>query len=441
MARHASQNLAPEEVEFLRRLLEMHRRAFVPLKWFIFVVAVVFWALSRPSNWPPPTDVFALFSSYFLVAAAETYLVWVSRPHLRQIRPLCVVSYLLDIVFVTLLVWLDSVRYAGPSAGPTDFYMLYFIVILRSFALFRTARATLAANTLIGFLFVVTLLWQDPSLPTYSWRNNLIRVVFFWVVAFMTSMIAALVNRQKAELMEVREKLLRSENMVLLGQLAAGVAHEMNNPLGIISAYAEYLAKNAPQEDPHHEDYRAIHREALRCKAIVGELLDLARAGEAQRVAVDAMELIDHVLTLMGGASEGGRVVVANERPGEPLPKLVGDPRRLGQAILNVLLDVRLEAERCGRGIRLRYELESEPPRLAILVETVESAQAPRQEGLTVSSEDGSRGFGLTVAERIVAEHGGELVREKAADGVRVRIVLPVEPTKKGSSSRWRRVG
>jgi signal transduction histidine kinase len=445
MENRVSQRGLAEEVEFLGRLLDIQRRAFLPLQWLIFALALTFWGLSRPLHWPPPPDVFALFAAYFFALAGETYLLWISRPALRQIRPLCLVAYAADVVFVTLLVWFDSVRYAAITTGPTDFYLLYFIVLLRSFALFRTARATLLVNAVIGVLFIVNLFWQDATQPTYSLRNNLIRLAFFWVVVFMSAVIAALVNRQKAELSETREKLMRSENMALLGQLAAGVAHEINNPIGIISAYAEYLNKNASADDPRREDFAAIQREAQRCQRIVDGLLGLARRADSARAAVDICDVVDQALALLLRPQENQNVKIIWERPQGECPRFLADQAQLVQAILNVVLNARQAVEEKGGVIRVSVQPAAEDSRLALIVEDtgcgIAPADLPHVFDPFFTKRPGGTGLGLAITRRIVEDHQGEIrIESSPGQGTRVVLLFPVLDRKKGSSSRLRRL-
>ncbi len=446
MAEGISRRQLVEEVDFLERLLELQRRAFLPLRALMLVLALIFWGASRPVLWPPPADVFALFLGYGLALLAETYFVWVSRPARRQIRPLCLASYILDVLFVTLLVWFDSVRYAAVASGPTDFYLLYFIVLLRSFALFRTARATLLVNGLIGILFLVNLLWQDSNLPSYSLRNNLIRVAFFWLVVFLSGFIAALINRQKAELMAVREKLVRSENLARVGQLAAGVAHEINNPIGIISAYVEFLEKNASPDDPRREDFQAIHREAQRCKHIVEGLLNLARTGEASRQELDLREILRQVVVLLERATPEDSVRLELALDADTLPPVVGDRAELTQALLNILLNARQSLPPEGGVIRIHAESQGPERRVALIVEDTGKGMEPEVLAHVFepffSTRPGGTGLGLAITRRIVEEHGGEIqVASTPGGGTRVTILLPaVESRRRGSSARLRRV-
>ncbi|MCX7626376.1 MAG: ATP-binding protein [Candidatus Sumerlaeaceae bacterium] len=441
------QRALTEEVEFLARLFEIQRRAFLPLQWVIFVLAFTFWGLSRPFHWPPPPDVFALFAVYFLILAAETYFLWISRTALRQVRPLCLVAYVADIVFVTMLVWFDSVRYAGAAAAPTDFYLLYFIVLLRSFALFRTARATLLVNALIGVLFLMNLFWQDTSLPTYSLRNNLIRLAFFWVVVFMSAIIAGLLNRQKAELSAAREKLVRSENMALLGQLAAGVAHEINNPISIISAYAEYLEKTAPPDDPRREDFAAIHREALRCQRIVDGLLGLARRSSTERVPVNIPDVIQQVFSLMAGPRDtADSVKLEFLQPDGDLPHVVADRTQLVQALLNVVLNARQALGERGGYVRVTARPQLSDNRVVITVEDNGRGIAPEDLPHVFepffSKRRGGTGLGLAITKRIIEDHGGTITLTSTPDaGTCVEINLPATPPlRRGSSAKLKKL-
>jgi len=433
-----------DDSEFLPALLDIEKRAFLPLKWLIFGVAAGFWALGRPLHWPPPPDVFALFVTYLFTTLAETYLVWLSRVATHQIRPLCIASYVLDVVFVSLLVWFDSVRYAVPAAGPTDFYLLYFIVLLRSFALFRTARATILVNTLIGILFLVNLFWQDTSDPRTWLRTSVIRLVFFWIVVFMTAYIAALINKQKAELMEAREKLLRSENMALLGQLAAGVAHEVNNPIGVISAYAEYLAKNCPPDDPRREDFQAIHRESLRCKSIVEGLLNFARKAPPERMPLDVRELVEQVLSFVTRPDDSNLVKIERQYAAD-LPQVEGDSTQLSQALLNIVLNAKQALGEGGGTIRVSLGGLTNPERVRIEVADtgcgIPPEDLPQVFVPFFSRRRGGTGLGLAISKRIIEEHGGEIrLTSDPGAGTLVEILLPAI-RKKGSSAKLRRIG
>ena len=105
----------------------MEKRAILPLKWAIFISAVAFWILSHNRSSAPPVDVFALFTIYFMFNLGETYLLLLNRVMLTQIRVVSVVSYVVDVLFVTVLIYMDS-RYPVPDATATDFYIYFFLL-------------------------------------------------------------------------------------------------------------------------------------------------------------------------------------------------------------------------------------------------------------------------------------------------------------------------
>lgn len=132
-------------------------------------------------------------------------------------------------------------------------------------------------------------------------------------------------NRSHEQLTEAQAQLLRSERLASMGQLAAGIAHEVNNPLGSILIYAHLLCEDLAGDAERRADAELILREANRCRSIVGGLLDFARQSKVERSAVDLREL----------AEEAGRNVAAQ----------VADPR----LVLRVLASPELPAAHVDR--------------------------------------------------------------------------------------------
>ena len=172
-------DLRLEEREFLHWLRMVEKRAILPLKWAILATAVMYWAWARTGDRLPPVPVFSLFVVYFMANLAGSYLLWLSRVELRQVRPLCFVSYCADLAFVTGLVLLDN-HYAalgrgvlpGVAAAPSDFYVFFFLIILRGFALFPGPRENFWANAVVGIIFVFTLIVQDAKIGRASCRER-----------------------------------------------------------------------------------------------------------------------------------------------------------------------------------------------------------------------------------------------------------------------------
>lgn len=252
--------------EYNRWLGRMEARAVLPMKWALLGICAVYWLWAR--EWElPSTAAFAVFFLYGAFTATQNYFFWRDRIAIGQVRPLVYVSYVIDLMFITAIIFLDvrePVPLAGqyPSAG-SEFYILYLLLILRGFALFRTPLENTIVAALISVLFLISLTWTAPDVTEIAGRTVVLRLALIWGTMILATFVVNIVSRQQEEVMKVRERLVRSEGLASLGELAAGVAHEINNPVGIIKTYAEYLKRSVPEDDPRREDFETIDRKSV----------------------------------------------------------------------------------------------------------------------------------------------------------------------------------
>lgn len=423
-----------EERDFRVWLRAMERRAILPLKWTIFLTAAVFWGVSHTHAWPPPVSVFALFTIYFMFNLGASYFLLLNRVTLSQIRFMSVFSYYVDVVFVTALIFLEAELYPASDFTATDFYLYYFILVLRSFALFRTSWGNLSANAIVAIIFIWSLLWQDADFLSYSSRNNLVRIVFIWIIILMSWFIVTVINRQKAELLRTREKLVQSENLALIGELAAGVAHEINNPIGIITTYSDFLRRNTPSDDERQKDYEVIHSEANRCEEIVKELLTYARPSSRDITPLDLARLNDEVLDFVARRAHSGGTrpeISRHYEPRTPWPML--DPAQLKQALLNIYLNAFQVLEGAAHPkIVCRIYGDHDANEAVLSVEDNGPGIAPENlrrifDPFFTTRARGT-GLGLSITRRLVEACGGEIaVRSKKGAGTTVELRFPVE--------------
>ena len=421
-----------QERDFLANLRFVEKRAIVPLKWAVLAVSVIFWLASHQPGWLPPVPVFALFTAYAAFAAGETYLLWISRVDLKQTRPVCLVSFAVDVLFVTVLVYFDGVRYPASDRVATDFYVLYFLLILRSVALFRTAKGYLVANLGVVAMYAVTLSWQETLTDSPAARNNLIRAVFIGLVMSMVWFIVGIITRQKEELARVREDLVRSENMAGLGELAAGVAHEINNPLGIVMLNAEMMDAEMARDDPRRADVATMLAEARRCAAVVAGLLDFARPAAAGRVATDVARLAGDVTAFAARRVAGIATVRVTRDLPAGLPAVWVDPDQLKQAVMAVATNAfEALAERGGEvKVSARADTDGDVVRLSVADDGAGIApdDLKRVFDPFFARKAGGRGLGLAVARRIVEAQGGRLeIASEPGRGTTVEFILPRE--------------
>ena len=245
----------------------------------------------------------------------------------------------------------------------------------------------------------------------------------------------------------LEQQLIRTDKLASLGTLVAGVAHEINNPLGIIAGYSEALLDRAGNDaltgirefEDFPEYLRTIHREIFRCKGILKSLLEFARPSGGTFREIDINELIKEVLLLLQHrASRLKHSLVLNLN--REVPKLYADAGSLRQLLMNLLLNaVYFTPE--GGSIFISTELDDGvqderfdgcPSRVRLSVSDTGSGIPAELLGkifdpfFTTKPVGEGTGLGLTICHRIVEEHGGAIdVESEPAKGATFIIRLP----------------
>jgi signal transduction histidine kinase len=421
--------------EYARWLGRIEARAILPMKWAMLAICALYWLWVR--DWAlPSTAAFSVFFIYGATTAAQHLLFAADRITLAQVRPIVFVSYALDLLFITAVIYLDThepIADLATVAPGSDFYILYLLLILRGFALFRTVVENTLVAGLISILFIISLLWTGEQLVSLASKAVVLRLALIWAIMLLATFIVNIVGRQQEEVLRVRERLVKSEGLAALGELAAGVAHEINNPVSIIKTYADYLGRTSPPDDPHREDYETIAKEAERCEKIVRRLLDFANPNQRQVVEFDPQALLAEVVAFVFHEKADGKVHARLEVEGR-MPTLRGDAGQIKQALLNVLINARqilAKGERAGEVlVRLRQlpgprgpvEITIHDNGPGISPEDAERAFEP-----FFTRRDGGTGLGLAITRRIVEAHDGTIDIWPAANGgTSCSITLPI---------------
>jgi signal transduction histidine kinase len=426
----------PESLDYTRWLGRVELAAILPLKWGMLAVCILYWLWAR--DWEPPsTLVFMALFLYGAATLAEHVLFWLDRFAVREIRTVVYGSYFLDLVFITAIIWLD-LREPGSTlvqvAPGSDYYILYLLLILRGFALFRTKLENIVVAALISVLFLLSLLWQGQELTVLNNKAVLLRLGLVWAIMLLSVFLVDIVNQQKEEVLRVRERLLRSEGLASLGELTAGVAHEINNPIGIIKTYAEYLKRSVPAEDPNHEDFDTIFREAERCEGIVRRMLDFANPAVRGLEPMEVADVVRETVRFVQKDRHSDGIALTVEID-ERLPTVLGDAGQVRQALLNLLLNAR----------QLLVENAVASPAIGVRVRQLPGPRAPvevavHDNGPGIAPEDAERAFepfftrraggtglGLAITRRIVEAHGGAIAIWPAANGgTTVAFTIPI---------------
>ena len=230
-------------------------------------------------------------------------------------------------------------------------------------------------------------------------------------------------NAMAASVKEHQSQRLLNEKMASIGRLAAGVAHEINNPLGVILGYVRVLGKKA--EAGLALDLKVIEAETLRCKEIVDGLLDLSRPIKPGSHLVDLRELADDVVARLAD-SEQAKAISINVEGESSVP---GDPLKLRQVVFNLVKNAVEAAHSEGR-VDIRIVDHDDRTELAVNDSGPGLPDGVRErlfEPFFTTKQRGT-GLGLAVSRAIARAHGGDLTAETPERGARLVLRLPHPP-------------
>lgn len=244
---------------------------------------------------------------------------------------------------------------------------------------------------------------------------------------------AVIVLRDLREIKRLEEEVRRSEKLAAVGELAAGVAHEIRNPLSSIRGLAHFL-RHALTERPKELEYAEIMvKEVDRINRVVTDLLTIARPQEPDLAPTDLRQLLDHTVGLLEGDADRRGVEIRRVIPSE-LPEVVMDESQMTQALLNLILNA-LQAVEAGGTIEVGASVDAPDSRLHLWVEDDGPGIPPEQMGKIFDPFFTTRakgtGLGLPIVQKIVTHHRGGIRVESpprgSARGSRFTISIPVD--------------
>jgi two-component system NtrC family sensor kinase len=240
-----------------------------------------------------------------------------------------------------------------------------------------------------------------------------------------------LVGRDMTSEREMRIRLMESDRLAAVGELVAGVAHEVNNPLSSISAFAQLLLRDGGLTATQRDSVEVIKSETLRASQVVKDLLAFARRSEPMREPLDLNNVVQRTLRLRGYQLTSNRIAVETDLAAE-LPAVVGDARQLQQVCLNLVTNA-IQAM-ASRGLGGTLFVATSRSDSNVLLEMRDTGPGIPEEArahvfepfFTTKAEGEGTGLGLSVSYGIVAAHGGRIeVLNTSATGTTFRVTLP----------------
>lgn len=222
---------------------------------------------------------------------------------------------------------------------------------------------------------------------------------------------------------------LQTEKLSALGRMAAGIAHEINNPLGGILLYSTNLLKKVPKEGPLKEGLEIVIQETMRCKIIIQDLLEFSREKEPKKTFANINNIIEKTLSMLENEFRLHHIRVEKLLSSE-MPDIFVDVNQMHQVFVNLLLNA-VEAIQDNSVITIRSRLD--PGQNCVIVEITDTGSGiPSENMLKVfepffSTKAKGTGLGLAVSYRIIRNHQGDIqVSSQPGKGTRFTIKIPL---------------
>ncbi len=345
------------------------------------------------------------------------------------------------LVLIVAIVVISLLHYLTPTSHiwlHPLLQRLYYVPLLLM-AIWYGWRGGILAAAIAAVLYIPHIKMSWGSHPEYS-ATQQVEVGMFFVITVLTGILAdhERAQRHKAEqiarqlgqanrqLQASFEQLRRADRLSAMGELSAGLAHEIRNPLGSIEGAVQILRRARLADETKEEFGGLAQRELDRLKSIVNQFLNFARPQAPRRTPTDPILLLDSVSKLAAETAKMSGVQIRVE-PAHGVPTAAMDQEQIKQVLLNLVInsvqampkggEVVLRARTDGQNIRLEVQDHG----VGIAEENLEKIFNPffttRQEGT---------GLGLSIAERIVAQHGGRIEPHRnQVSGMTFSVILP----------------
>jgi two-component system NtrC family sensor kinase len=239
------------------------------------------------------------------------------------------------------------------------------------------------------------------------------------------------VEERTKELTAMQAHLIQSEKLASLGKLAAGIAHEINNPLGGILIYSHLILEDTDKNSPHYENLKKIVKETARCKDIVKRLLEFARPKEPEFTLVDINEIVEKSLSIVERQVLFQNIKIIRDYDSH-LPRTVADGAQLQQVFTNIIINAAEAMD--GQGT-LTIKTSRDSQEKYILISFSDTGHGISEEDkkrifepfFTTKEVGKGTGLGLAISYSIIQKHKGTIeVISQPNEGATFIVKLPI---------------
>ena len=241
------------------------------------------------------------------------------------------------------------------------------------------------------------------------------------------------VQERTEALARSEKQIAQADKLASIGQLSSGIAHEINNPLGIILGYTQLLIRSEAPGSQKFEDLKIIEKHVKSCKAIVADLLNFARSSRPKNTHVDIHEIIDDVLVFVTHQAGANNLEFLKEYD-TTAPSLYMDEKKIKQVLINLIMNAQHASGNKG-SIRIATNYDAPAGQLLIRVKDagcgIEEKNISRifDPFFTTKPTGEGTGLGLAVSYGIVKNHGGHIsVESEPGKGTEFTVMLPAVP-------------